>query len=172
MHLQCKHLQILDRMYICQGQYIQPQLSSMQPLAHSPTSNMGENWKGKSELSVETESLIGKVEVTYASKAKQEIHSPVLICRQAFRHLQQMLEQCSVIQWGLGKISVICLTSPLLPSSHSPLYAGNDIIWPRIFLWSVGVSCPGCAPSQFLVHPEPAHWWGEKQKKPWFSAQQ
>ncbi|KAK4821436.1 hypothetical protein QYF61_020019 [Mycteria americana] len=38
----------------------------------------------------------------------------------------------------------------------SALHADNDAIWYGIALWSDGVSCPGCVPSQLLV-PPPAY---------------
>ena len=44
-----------------------------------------------------------------------------------------------------------------LPSS---LYTGHDVIWYRISLWPVWVSCPGCVPSQFLVPLQPSCWLG------------
>lgn len=34
--------------------------------------------------------------------------------------------------------------------------------------WSVGISCPVCVPSQFLLNSQ--WWWGEGQKRPWCCA--
>ncbi|KAK4831422.1 hypothetical protein QYF61_017553 [Mycteria americana] len=39
------------------------------------------------------------------------------------------------------------------------LHAEHDAIWYGIALWSAGASCPGCVPSQLLVHPQPTRWW-------------
>ena len=50
----------------------------------------------------------------------------------------------------LGRQMPSLQTSPLLPPA---LYTEHDAIWCGISRWSVGVSCPGCVPSQFLVHP-------------------
>ncbi|XP_071586248.1 iron-sulfur cluster assembly 1 homolog, mitochondrial isoform X2 [Heliangelus exortis] len=36
------------------------------------------------------------------------------------------------------------------------LLSARDVIWYGISLWSVGISCPSCVPSQLLVHPSPA----------------
>ena len=44
--------------------------------------------------------------------------------------------------------AAICPSYPAPPS----LYTGHDVLWYGIALWLVGVSCPGCAPSQLLVH--------------------
>ena len=49
------------------------------------------------------------------------------------------------------------------PSSH----AECDAIWSGISLWSVGVSCPGCVPSQDLAHPVPLWEGGKCRKEPW-----
>ena len=49
-----------------------------------------------------------------------------------------------------------CVLGHLPPS----LYAEHDVLWCGISLWPVWVSCPGCAPSQLLVHPQPPHWQG------------
>jgi len=41
------------------------------------------------------------------------------------------------------------------PSSSLPsaFIAEHNVIRSGISLWSGGVTCPGCVPSQFLVHP-------------------
>ena len=41
------------------------------------------------------------------------------------------------------------------PASFSPVYPRADVRWSGTALWSVGVSCPGCVPSQGLAHPVP-----------------
>ena len=40
------------------------------------------------------------------------------------------------------------------PSRATPpsLYTEHDVLWYGISLWLVRLSCPGCAPSQLLVH--------------------
>ena len=43
--------------------------------------------------------------------------------------------------------------SPLPPSFLEDFFAGHDIIWYRILLWSVGVSFPSCASANFLCTP-------------------
>ena len=50
----------------------------------------------------------------------------------------------------------IRLSQPTPPS----LYTGHDVIWCGISLWPVWVSCPGCVPSQLLVHLQPSCWLG------------
>ena len=68
----------------------------------------------------------------------------------------------------LGRQNAVTPNVPpflLLPPA---LCAEHDAIWSGISLWPVGVSCPGCVPSQLLV-PPPAYslvGWGEKQKRP------
>ena len=39
------------------------------------------------------------------------------------------------------------------------LYTEHDILWYRISLWLVQVSCAGCAPSQLLVHLRAGRAW-------------
>ena len=47
------------------------------------------------------------------------------------------------------------------PASFPPsLCTAHDIMWYGISLWSVGVSLPGCVPSQLLEHPQPPRWPG------------
>ncbi|XP_074886414.1 iron-sulfur cluster transfer protein NUBPL isoform X4 [Buteo buteo] len=46
------------------------------------------------------------------------------------------------------------------PELTTTLDAVHDIIRSGIPLGSVGASCPGCVPSQLLVPPQPARWWG------------
>lgn len=43
--------------------------------------------------------------------------------------------------------------APVLKSTHA-LCAEHDVLWCGISLWSAGASCPGCPPSQLLVHPQ------------------
>lgn len=50
--------------------------------------------------------------------------------------------------------------TPLLGNSHS-LYNGHDVLWCRISLWSVQVTCPSCASIQFLLCS--AHWQSMRQ---------
>ena len=59
------------------------------------------------------------------------------------------------------------------PVPHSPWVNGSfgkalaprfitehDVIWYGISLWSAGVSCPGCVPSQSPAHSQATRWWG------------
>ena len=39
---------------------------------------------------------------------------------------------------------------PLPPSFHEVFLAKHDIMWNGISLWSFRVSCPSCAPANFL----------------------
>uniref|UniRef100_A0A672TUV7 Dipeptidase n=1 Tax=Strigops habroptila TaxID=2489341 RepID=A0A672TUV7_STRHB len=52
-----------------------------------------------------------------------------------------------------------------LPPPFPALYAEHDIIRYGISLGSVGVSCPGCVPSQVLLHPQPNLWWSRVKSK-------
>jgi len=60
----------------------------------------------------------------------------------------------------LGRQKPPLQMSPHLPSSSPSFYAEHDAIRYGMSLWSVGVSCPCRVPSQLLVHPQPARWWG------------
>ena len=44
-----------------------------------------------------------------------------------------------------------------LASLPPSFIAKHDIIWSGISLWSVGVSCPSCVPSQLFLHIQPTH---------------
>ena len=44
---------------------------------------------------------------------------------------------------------------PPRPASPS-LCTEHDVTWYGMSLWPVWVSCPGCAPSQLLVHLQPS----------------
>jgi len=46
----------------------------------------------------------------------------------------------------------------LWKNSPHNFIAELGFIWYRVSLWSVGVSCPGCAPSQSLAHPLSTSW--------------
>jgi len=49
----------------------------------------------------------------------------------------------------------------LPPPANSPSFTVQcDIVWYGIPLRPVWVSCPGCVPSQLLVHPQPTCWQG------------
>ena len=75
--------------------------------------------------------------------------------RQVLSHLQESrAPSCVTVTWE-DKCHCTPNISPLLPSFLLPpaLYAEHDVIWYGVSLWSVGVSCPGCVPSQLLVHP-------------------
>jgi len=45
-----------------------------------------------------------------------------------------------------------------------------DIIGHGISLWSAGVSCSSCVPSQLLVHPQPTHWGGAARRRKGFDS--
>ena len=93
-----------------------------------------------------------------ASKAKQGIHSPLPMGRQVFSHLQDSRAPSHVTVIWEDK----CHRSEFPPFILLPpaVYAECDIIWYGISLWSVGVNCPSCVPSQLFGHPQPPHWWG------------
>lgn len=50
------------------------------------------------------------------------------------------------------------------PSSDPALYQTAEVIECGMSLWSAGVSCPGCVPSQILLAPSAILGWGEEQK--------
>ena len=50
--------------------------------------------------------------------------------------------------------------APPPPPTPPSLYTGHDVTWYGIPLWPVGVSCPGCVPSQLLVPLQPSCWLG------------
>lgn len=67
----------------------------------------------------------------------------------------------------LGKTNTVTLNLPssfLLPPA---LYAEHGVTKYEIPLWQVGFMCPDCVSSQFLLHPQPACWWGEEHERPW-----
>ena len=68
-----------------------------------------------------------------------------------FSHPQESRAPSHVtVTWeDKGHHSLHC--HPLPSSSPSPLYAEHDVVWYGISLWSVGVSCPVCVPSQLPV---------------------
>ena len=114
------------------------------------------------------DSLIGKAKATQASKAKQGIHS--LTSHQQAGVQPSPGEQgsttCVMVTWE-DKRHQLWMS---LPSFFFPqLYAEHDVIWYGISLWSVGVSCPSSVPSQLLVPPQPARWWGgvRGRRRPW-----
>ena len=93
---------------------------------------------------------------------KQGIHLLLPTGRQVFSHLQESrVQSCVMVTWEDK-------CHPPLPSSfHFFLHiAEHDIVWHGISLWSVGVSCPDCFPSQLLVLPQPPRWWcGVRSRK-------
>ena len=80
--------------------------------------------------------------------------------KQFIHYVPSSAKQGSIhAQWLLGKTNAITSDVPP-PSSFSPqsLLLEHDAIRHGTSPWSAGVSCPGCVPSQLLVHPQPAHW--------------
>jgi len=62
------------------------------------------------------------------------------------------------MQWLLGKTNAITPSASLFLTAF---IAEHDTIRYGMSLWSVGVSCPSCVPSQLLAHPQQC----EKQKR-------
>lgn len=88
-------------------------------------------------------------------KVKQGVHSPVPMSTQVFILRKVRLHHAS---WWFAKTNVVILNAPASFFIPPALYAEHEVIWSGISLRSVGVSCPGCDPSQLLVHLRPAHW--------------
>ena len=104
------------------------------------------NIKVRKLMGWDKERLTVKAKVARASKAKQEIHYLHLMGRQVFSNPKKMA----------------FLLAPAFTVQR-------DVMWYRISLWPVGVSCPCCVPSQLLVKPQPYPLAGqrEKQRRPW-----
>ena len=93
----------------------------------------------------------------HASKAKQGIHSLLPIGRQAFSRLQESrAPSCITVTWEDKHHHSKRPPFLLLPSAF---YAEHDVIGYGISLWSVGLSCPSCVPSQLFLHAQSTHWW-------------
>ena len=81
-----------------------------------------------------------------ASKAKEGIHSLLPISRQVLSHLQESRASWGVaFTWEDQHHNPKCLPFPVA------FIAEHAVIWSGISLWSVGVSCPSCVPSQLLL---------------------
>ena len=94
------------------------QLSTIQPLTHSPLGRMGERirrvkvWKFEGW---DKDSLIGKAKAAHASKAKQGIHSLLLVGRQVFSQPQESRAPSrETVTWEEKRHHSEC---PPLPSS-------------------------------------------------------
>lgn len=64
-----------------------------------------------------------------------------------------------------SEVQHLCRMNP----SSSPRFecwAGPHLLWD--IPWVSGSQLSWLHPPQFLVHPQPSHWWGEIQKMPWF----
>jgi len=78
------------------------------------------------------------------------------ISRQVFSHFQESRASSRrMVTWEDKQHNSQC--SPFPISSLKAVTAEHDIVWHGISLGSVGVSCPGCVPSQLLVHPKLMH---------------
>ena len=105
------------------------------------------------------DSLIGKAKGTRTSKAKQGIYSPLPTGRPMLSHLQESRAPPRVtVTWEDRHHH--SRRPPLPSSSPSFICCEHDAVRHGVSLWSVGVGCPGCVPSQPPVHPQPARWWG------------
>ena len=68
------------------------------------------------------------------------------------KQVMQMKNICSLPTYQCPA----CYQAAAPPASFPPsLYTKHDVIWYGIPLWIVWVSCPGCVPSQLLVHSQP-----------------
>jgi len=74
-----------------------------------------------------------------------------------------------LISWAMSSQS---LEQSSTPPCNLPLsfIAEHDVMWHRTSLWWVGISCPGCVPSQLFALPPAYSLAGqcEKQKRPWY----
>lgn len=50
----------------------------------------------------------------------------------------------------------VTIPQPVFPS----VIIQHDATWSGIALWSLGISCPSCVPSQVFLHPQPTRWQG------------
>jgi len=104
-------------------------------------------------------SSTGKAKAAHVSKAKQGIQSPLPISRQVFSHLQESRAPSRVtVTWENKLRNSKCPNVPPAPS-FSPSFicwAWHHMVWniPSV-RWA---SCPGCTPSQLLMHSPPSHW--------------
>lgn len=82
--------------------------------------------------------------------------------RQVFTHPQESKTPSHRRGTGDNKyplnISHFLLLLPVLVTEH-------DAMWFGIRLWSFGVTCPGCVPSQFLVQSQPPRWQGSTKSR-------
>jgi len=74
-------------------------------------------------------------------------------------------QQTNTNWWTHHLLQVDRETQPVskqwLPPKKNPppsFIAEHDIIQCGPSLWSAGISCPGCVPSQCPVHPQSTHW--------------
>ena len=143
------------------------QQSTIQLLTHSPTVGWRENWKGKCEKEklmswYKNSSIIKK---KFKKKCKGGNRQQRERKTKPKKNKRCKWKQSVTTNWPMPSQSQIALRLPSLPTSTPSFIAGHDIIWSGISLGSVGVGCPGCAPSQLLVHPQPAHWWGRVRSR-------
>jgi len=88
----------------------------------------------------------------HTSKVKKGVHSLLPISRQVLSRLQG----------GRAPLRVTVTWEDKHPNSKYPSFllppafiADHNSIRYGLSLWSAGVSCPSCAPSQLLLHPQP-----------------
>jgi len=109
--------------------------------------------------------VIGKAKAAHTSKANQGIHLLRPIIRQVFSHRQESrVPSCVMVIWEEKRHHAECPPSSFF---FTQLFiAEHDVIWHGTCLYSAGVCCAGCAPSQLLVHPQPpGRWSGVRSRK-------
>lgn len=106
---------------------------------------------------------VSKIKDTSSRKAKQRINLLLPINRKVFSWESQA-PSCVTVAWehNANARMPILLLLLFLPI----LCAERDATRCVVYLWSVGISCPSCIFSQFLVHPQPIWGWsGVKSSK-------
>lgn len=112
-------------------------------------------------------SLSGKAKAVNANKAKQRIHSPLLIVRQMFSHLQVSRTPSHITVTWEDK----CHNSEH-PTSSFPGFQcwAHNVVWdiPLVSQCQLSWLCPlpsFCAPSAYLLVG-----WCQEQERPWHCA--
>lgn len=100
-------------------------------------------------MSWDNDSLTDKAPAARASRAKEGIHSLLLMGRQVFSHSQEIRATShTTATWENKCHHSECPPFILLPQLYMPYGMEYCFV----------VSCPGCAHSQILVHPQPTCW--------------